>query len=137
MSEKGVRRGIIDAIFNQGDAFTASFIASEVGERPTEVHAVIDLMECVAHCGIAQGVQGRGAILYQVTKTPPDPCTTCHFNASRISSCGHAPNHSDAADTERSMRHQQWERYLQACDEARTGHLTNVDGDPILSVGHL
>ena len=98
---------------------------------------MVDLMECVDNYGIAQGDQGRGAILYQVTQTLPVPCIKCHFNTPRSSSCSHAPNHSDAANTGASIRNQQWRRHLQVCDEARTGILTDVAGNLITPFGHL
>lgn len=136
MSEKGVRRGIINTIFNQeGAQFTASFIASEAGERSAEVYEVFDLMDCVTREGSAQGEKGV-VKAYRVTGKPPESCTTCLFNSIRATSCTRAPTHGKFSNSERSNK-QLWDLHLQMCDEARTGHLTNVDGDPILSVGHL
>ncbi len=129
------RGRIVDTIFSQaGKSFTASIIAHSTWEVvPTTVYGVVALMDCVTEVEPMPGIR-RKVRVYQVTGSSPEACSPCYFNSGNRKSCTRAPSVREAPTTRRPSP---WENYLKKCKEARTGHLTDTNGNPIVPIGRL
>lgn len=131
-AEVSQRRQITNEVFVQNGAFTARAIADTLGLAPKNLSEVVTTMKCVEDAGITEGQRGNTARLHRVAPNPTSFCASCEFSGPRTTACQYGPaSQDDTTPKTIRMTLEEYRKILEMVEEARTGLLTDVEGNPI------